>query len=74
MDLGTPALRSYLRGKGIVFAEPSTVVFHRDGRTLDVEAYGHQAAPMVGKVPACMTDERRGWSIPMGMTATGSTL
>lgn len=49
IDLGTANTLVYVRGKGIVLAEPSVVAV--DGTTGEVLAVGHRAKAMLGKTP-----------------------
>jgi rod shape-determining protein MreB and related proteins len=49
IDLGTANTLVYVRGKGIVLAEPSVVAV--DSRTKEVLAVGHTAKDMLGKTP-----------------------
>ena len=49
IDLGTANTLVYVRGKGIVLAEPSVVAV--DSVTSDVLAVGHKAKAMLGKTP-----------------------
>lgn len=49
IDLGTANTLIYVRGKGIVLAEPSVVSV--DSLTNEVLAVGHQAKAMLGKTP-----------------------
>lgn len=49
IDLGTANTLVYVRGKGIVLAEPSVVAV--DSTTNDVLAVGHKAKAMLGKTP-----------------------
>ncbi len=49
IDLGTANTLVYVRGKGIVLAEPSVVAV--DSSTSDVLAVGHKAKAMLGKTP-----------------------
>ena len=49
IDLGTANTLVYVRGKGIVLAEPSVVAV--DSVTNDVLAVGHKAKAMLGKTP-----------------------
>lgn len=49
IDLGTANTLVYLRGKGIVLAEPSVVAV--DSSTNEVLAVGHRAKAMLGKTP-----------------------
>ena len=63
IDLGTANTLVFVRGKGIVLAEPSVVAV--DSTTNEVLAVGHKAKAMLGKTPTenscCTTDERRGY-------------
>lgn len=47
IDLGTANTLVYVRGKGIVLAEPSVVAV--DSMTNEVLAVGHKAKAMLGK-------------------------
>ena len=61
IDLGTANTLVYVRGKGIVLAEPSVVAV--DSTTNEVLAVGHKAKAMLGKLqenPRCPPDERWG--------------
>lgn len=49
IDLGTANTLVYVRGKGIVLAEPSVVAV--DASTSEVLAVGHKAKAMLGKTP-----------------------
>src|SRR5476649_1861097 len=49
IDLGTANTLVYVRGKGIVLAEPSLVAV--DSVTNEVLAVGHKAKAMLGKTP-----------------------
>ena len=49
IDLGTANTLVYVKGKGIVLAEPSVVAV--DSLTNDVLAVGHKAKSMLGKTP-----------------------
>lgn len=49
IDLGTANTLVYVRGKGIVLAEPSVVAI--DSQSGDVLAVGHKAKSMLGKTP-----------------------
>ncbi len=49
IDLGTANILIYVRGKGIVLAEPSVVAV--DSSTNEVLAVGHKAKAMLGKTP-----------------------
>lgn len=49
IDLGTANTLVYVRGKGIVLAEPSVVAV--DASTNEVLAVGHKAKAMLGKTP-----------------------
>ena len=49
IDLGTANTLVYVRGKGIVLAEPSVVAVDSD--TNEVLAVGHKAKSMLGKTP-----------------------
>lgn len=49
IDLGTANTLVYVRGKGIVLAEPSVVAV--DSSTNEVLAVGHKAKAMLGKTP-----------------------
>ncbi len=49
IDLGTANILIYVRGKGIVLAEPSVVAV--DSTTNEVLAVGHKAKAMLGKTP-----------------------
>src|SRR6202140_2435961 len=49
IDLGTANTLVYVRGKGIVLAEPSVVSV--DANTNEVLAVGHKAKAMLGKTP-----------------------
>lgn len=49
IDLGTANTLVYVRGKGIVLAEPSVVAV--DSQTGEVLAVGHKAKAMLGKTP-----------------------
>src|SRR3972149_6915766 len=49
IDLGTANTLVYVRGKGIVLAEPSVVAV--DSTTNEVLAVGHRAKAMLGKTP-----------------------
>src|SRR6202158_1655945 len=49
IDLGTANTLVYVRGKGIVLAEPSVVAV--DSLTNEVLAVGHKAKMMLGKTP-----------------------
>lgn len=49
IDLGTANTLVYVRGKGIVLAEPSVVAV--DSNTNEVLAVGHKAKAMLGKTP-----------------------
>lgn len=49
IDLGTANTLVYVRGKGIVLAEPSVVAV--DSQTHEVLAVGHAAKAMLGKTP-----------------------
>ncbi len=51
IDLGTANTLVYVRGKGIVIAEPSVVAVDKRNRS-DVRAVGAEAKAMVGKTPA----------------------
>ena len=49
IDLGTANTLVYVRGKGVVLAEPSVVAV--DSQTGEVLAVGHKAKAMLGKTP-----------------------
>jgi len=49
IDLGTANTLVFVRGRGIVFAEPSVVAV--DSQTNEVLAVGHKAKAMLGKTP-----------------------
>src|SRR5580704_15384810 len=49
IDLGTANTLVFVRGKGIVLAEPSVVAV--DSQTNEVLAVGHKAKAMLGKTP-----------------------
>ena len=49
IDLGTANTLVFVRGKGIVLAEPSVVAV--DSQTNEVLAVGHKAKSMLGKTP-----------------------
>ena len=49
IDLGTANTLVFVRGKGIVLAEPSVVAV--DAETQEVIAVGHKAKAMLGKTP-----------------------
>jgi rod shape-determining protein MreB len=49
IDLGTSNTLVYLKNKGIIFDEPSYIVF--DKRNLSIVAIGHEAKKMLGRVP-----------------------
>src|SRR3984957_13971013 len=49
IDLGTANTLVFVRGKGIVLAEPSVVAV--DSTTNEVLAVGHRAKAMLGKTP-----------------------
>lgn len=49
IDLGTANTLVYVKGKGIVLAEPSVVAV--DSMTNEVLAVGHKAKAMLGKTP-----------------------
>lgn len=49
IDLGTANTLVYVKGKGIVLAEPSVVAV--DSLTNEVLAVGHKAKAMLGKTP-----------------------
>jgi rod shape-determining protein MreB and related proteins len=49
MDLGTANTLVYVKGKGVVLAEPSVVAV--DASTNEVLAVGHKAKAMLGKTP-----------------------
>ena len=49
IDLGTANTLVYVKGKGIVLAEPSVIAV--DSTTNDVLAVGHKAKAMLGKTP-----------------------
>ncbi|MBS0626592.1 MAG: rod shape-determining protein, partial [Verrucomicrobia bacterium] len=49
IDLGTANTLVYVRGKGIILAEPSVVAV--DSTTYEVLAVGHKAKAMLGKTP-----------------------
>ncbi len=51
IDLGTANTLVYLKGQGVVLAEPSVVAVRRDGKTDKVLAVGHEAKEMLGKTP-----------------------
>lgn len=52
IDLGTANTCVYLRGKGLVLSEPSVVAVKRDNHGNKVVlAVGHDAKPMLGRVP-----------------------
>ncbi|MEW6103548.1 MAG: rod shape-determining protein [bacterium] len=50
MDLGTATTLVYLKGEGIVLAEPSVVAINRETR--DILAVGNDAKRMLGRTPA----------------------
>ena len=49
IDLGTANLLVYIKGKGIVFNEPSVVAINRSKNK--ILAVGNEARDMIGKVP-----------------------
>ena len=49
IDLGTANTVVFVKGKGIIYHEPSIVAFHK--HTGEVEAVGRKAKSMVGKAP-----------------------
>ena len=49
IDLGTANTLVFVRGKGIVLAEPSVVAV--DSQTNEVLAVGHKAKAMLGRTP-----------------------
>jgi rod shape-determining protein MreB len=51
IDLGTANTLVYLKGKGVVLAEPSVVAVRKDGKAGKVLAVGHAAKEMLGKTP-----------------------
>lgn len=52
IDLGTANTLVYVKGKGIVCAEPSVVAVHKDSRgTKKVLAVGREAKEMIGRTP-----------------------
>jgi len=56
IDLGTANTVVYLKGKGIVFREPSVVAVQRDSRgEKNVVAVGKAAKDMLGKTPGSIT-------------------
>jgi rod shape-determining protein MreB len=53
IDLGTSTTRIWMRGSGIVCAEPTVVAVHTDGRgRRKVLAVGQEALPMLGRTPS----------------------
>ncbi|GAC1316442.1 MAG: rod shape-determining protein [Thermoleophilaceae bacterium] len=56
IDLGTANTLVYLRGQGIVLAEPSVVAM--DTRTGEVHAVGSEAKRMIGRTPASISATR----------------
>jgi len=53
IDLGTANTLVYVKGKGIVCAEPSVVAVHKDARGMrKVLAVGREAKEMLGRTPA----------------------
>ncbi|MDH3326055.1 MAG: rod shape-determining protein [Gammaproteobacteria bacterium] len=58
IDLGTANTLIYVRGKGIVLAEPSVVAIRQDrgpGGPKSIAAVGHEAKRMLGRTPANIT-------------------
>ena len=53
VDLGTANTLVYVRGRGIILAEPSVVAI--DQRTDEVYAVGDQAKRMIGRTPAAIS-------------------
>ncbi|MCD6489722.1 MAG: rod shape-determining protein [Thermodesulfobacterium sp.] len=51
IDLGTANTLIYLKGKGIILAEPSVVAVKEDRRYKKVLAVGEEAKRMIGKTP-----------------------
>ncbi|HKX79810.1 MAG TPA: rod shape-determining protein [Novosphingobium sp.] len=51
MDLGTANTVVYVRGRGIILAEPSVVALHNEGGVDKVLAVGDDAKLMMGKTP-----------------------
>jgi len=51
IDLGTANTLVYLKGKGVVLAEPSVVAVRKDGKAGKVLAVGREAKEMLGKTP-----------------------
>ncbi|MGN0362007.1 MAG: rod shape-determining protein [Bilifractor sp.] len=49
IDLGTATIIVYVRGKGILFQEPSVVAYDRDAN--QILAFGSEAAQCIGKMP-----------------------
>ncbi len=53
IDLGTANTLVYVKGKGVVCAEPSVVAVHKDARGMrKVLAVGREAKEMLGRTPA----------------------
>ena len=50
IDLGTSNVVIYMKGRGIVFREPSVVAVDRD--TNNIIAFGLEAYRMIGRTPA----------------------
>ena len=51
IDLGTANTLVYVKGKGIVFSEPSVVAIYKDGSKTRVLAVGLEAKKMLGRTP-----------------------
>ena len=51
IDLGTANTLVYVKGKGIVFSEPSVVAIYKDGNKTRVLAVGLEAKKMLGRTP-----------------------
>ncbi len=60
IDLGTANTLVYLKGKGVVCAEPSVVAVQTEngGRAQRVRAVGHAAKEMLGRTPGSITAVR----------------
>jgi len=53
IDLGTANTRVYVKGKGVIFSEPSVVAV--DGETRKVLAVGGEARRMIGRTPGSIS-------------------
>lgn len=55
IDLGTSRLRVFVKGRGVVYDEPSAAAFGADG---ELTAHGEAAARMIGRTPPGLTAQK----------------